>query len=186
MFHNPVKIRKRIHIVLSVHPVELPGAQDEMGEFRRADRARYRGEMTGRGNIVHWILLSQGVANSGASGRLCSAPDKLKKRAGLADLVRPHCTDRGLSRPRSVRNGTGQAEYPRSCRSYVPRPAIPCSELAQQRHNIIRKRVALVSEERECWSPARHCVGSTRRTHRCASTSLAMTESPSAVSRRRQ
>jgi hypothetical protein len=39
------------------------------------------------------------------------------------------------------------AEYPRSCRSHVPRRAIPCSELAQQRHNIIRKRVALVAEE---------------------------------------
>jgi hypothetical protein len=34
-----------------------------MGEFRRADRARYRGEITGRGNIVHWILLSRVVAN---------------------------------------------------------------------------------------------------------------------------
>src|SRR5260370_5605421 len=32
-------------------------------------------------------------------------------------------------------------------RSYVPRRAIPCSELAQQRHNIIPNRVALVSEE---------------------------------------
>src|SRR6202521_2795790 len=42
---------------------------------------------------------------------------------------------------------SGVAEYPRSCRSHVPRRAIPCSELAQQRHNIIRKRVALVAEE---------------------------------------
>ena len=39
------------------------------------------------------------------------------------------------------------AEYPLTCRSEVPRRAIPCSELAQQRHNIIRKRVALVAEE---------------------------------------
>ena len=38
-------------------------------------------------------------------------------------------------------------QYSRMCRSYVPRRAIPCSELAQQRHNIIPNRVALVSEE---------------------------------------
>jgi hypothetical protein len=56
-------------------------------------------------------------------------------------------TDRSLSKPRSVRNGTGQAAYPRTCRSYLPRRATPCSELAQQRHNIIPNRVALVCEE---------------------------------------
>src|ERR1700730_7907155 len=57
---------------------------------------------------------------------------------------------------RSVRNGTGQAQEANlqlasrisaDRRSYVPRRAIPCSEPAQQRHNIIPNRVDLVSEE---------------------------------------
>jgi hypothetical protein len=51
------------------------------------------------------------------------------------------------ARPHARPNLGPLAEYPRTCRSYVPRRAIPCSELAQQRHFIIRKRVALVSEE---------------------------------------
>src|SRR4029077_1160000 len=34
-------------------------------------------------------------------------------------------------------------QYSRMCRSYVPRRAIRCSELAQQRHKIIQKGVAL-------------------------------------------
>src|SRR5215831_13148588 len=55
--------------------------------------------------------------------------------------------------------------------------AIPCSGAARQRHNIIRNRVALVGEESVSGVTAATAVGSTRRTHPCASTSLAMTES---------
>src|ERR1700730_13360912 len=51
------------------------------------------------------------------------------------------------ARPHARPNLGPLAEYPRTCRSCVPRRAIPCSEWAQQRHNIIRKRVALVCEE---------------------------------------
>src|ERR1700682_4977853 len=51
------------------------------------------------------------------------------------------------ARPHARPNLGPLAEYPRTCRSYVPRRAIPCSELAHHRHFIIRKRVALVSEE---------------------------------------
>src|ERR1700674_430265 len=52
-----------------------------------------------------------------------------------------------LVRTRGVESASPLAEYLRTCRSYVPRRAIPCSEPAQQRHNIIPNRVALVSEE---------------------------------------
>ncbi len=58
------------------------------------------------------------------------------------------------ARPHARPNFSPLAEYPRSCRSHVPRRAIPCSELAQQRHNIIRNRVTLVAEESVSVEPA--------------------------------
>src|SRR5215510_6650262 len=71
-------------------------------------------------------------------------------------------------------------------RSRVRGRAILCSNLAKQRHGIIRKAVALAGEESVSGVAGGTAAGSIRRTHSCVFTLSAMTESPCAASRRQQ
>src|SRR5271167_4222158 len=64
--------------------------------------------------------------------------------------------------------------------------AVPCSAVARRRHKIIRNRLALLGEESVSVGHRRHPAGSTRRTHPCASTLSATTESCCAARRRQQ
>jgi hypothetical protein len=84
-------------------------------------------------------------------------------------------------------SSTGQAAYPRTARSYLPRrsnSAIPCSETAQQRHKIIRKRVALLGDEGVSAVTGAALRRLNQETPLMRIYILAMTESPSAASRR--
>jgi hypothetical protein len=136
-------------------------------------------------------------------GDVAHEPDLRSRHSGWAPLSRTRqCERQPLGGPKSlvwVKGGKTLSEYMfsgllliadvvRSAFHYFVEPtrtadhafwvrAIPCSGAARQRHNIIRNRVALLSEESVSGVTAATAVGSTRRTHPCASTSLAMTES---------
>src|SRR6516165_463792 len=71
-------------------------------------------------------------------------------------------------------------------RSRVLGRAILCSNLAEQRHGIIRKAVALTGKESVSGVTGGTVAGSIRRTHPCAFTLSAVTESRCAASRQRQ
>src|SRR6266403_199353 len=75
-----------------------------------------------------------------------------------------------VARSHTRANFSLHPQYSRMCRSYVPRRAIPCSELAQQRHKIIQKGVALVGEESVSGGHGGTAAGSVRSTHSCAFT----------------
>src|ERR1700730_15747395 len=62
--------------------------------------------------------------------------------------------------------------------------AIPCSDGAKQRHDIIPNRLALTAEESVSGVTGATAQVNQETPHPCASTSLAMTESPCAASLR--
>src|SRR6266480_1677559 len=64
--------------------------------------------------------------------------------------------------------------------------AIPCSNCGEQRHKIIRNRVALAGEESVSVGHQRHPPPVDQETHPCASTSSELTGSRSAARRQPQ